>query len=79
MGVYNRTSNSNNILNHGEMEKTVDLKEPLRKEDNLIIKRQESLSQSLTILMWIIRTQLRLSKAVNGGFRFRVQTITRCV
>ena len=36
----------------------------LRKEDNLIIKSQNNLNQSLTILMWIIRIQLRLSKAV---------------
>ena len=66
----------NNIVSHGEMEKPVDLKGLSRKEDNLMIKKQRSLSQSLIILIWIIRIQLRLSKAVMSGVRFRVQTIT---
>ena len=63
-GLDRRTSKGNNIVSHGEMQKTVDLKEPSRKEDNLIIKSQRSMSQSLTILMCIIRIQFRLSKAV---------------
>ena len=44
--------------------KTVDLKEPSRKEDSLIIKSQRSLAQSLTILIPIIRIQVRLSKVL---------------
>ena len=65
MGVYNRwRSKGNNIVSHGEMEKTVDFKELSRKEDSLIIKSQRSLGYTLTILMWINRIKLSLSKTV---------------
>ena len=65
MGVYDRcTSKRNNIVSHGGMEKTIDLKEPSRNLVNLIIKSQSRLSRSLTFLMRLNRIQLRLSKAV---------------
>ena len=46
--------------------KTVDLKELLRNKVNLIVKSKRCLSRSLTILMWLIRIQLRFSKAVTS-------------
>ena len=56
MGVYNIrwgyiTDDHRKAITFSAMErgKTVDLKEPLRKENNLIIKSQRTSSESLTI------------------------------